>query len=104
MALPTFFGFWNNLKYDLGELKKRLLVVEEHCYLIFFFLCSPKCVLDEVEKAMIHVVERHFEVILFFFTNQKFDDFQVDKATIQVVEWHLKVTFGLLISPKFVFG
>ena len=95
------FGLWNSLVFNLGELKKRLLVVEMHCYLIFCLLTSPKCGLVEVEKPMIHVVECHFEVILCFLTNQKFDDFQVDKATIQVVEWHLKVIFGLYTRPKF---
>jgi len=65
---------------------------------------SPKCGLDEAEKAMIQVVEIHFEVIFCFLTNRNCDLFQGDKATIQVAEWHVKVIFCLLTSPKFDFG
>ena len=38
-------------------------MVARHCELIFCLLTSPKCDLDEFEKAMIQVVEWHFEDI-----------------------------------------
>ena len=73
-------------------------MVAGHCELNFLLLTSPKCDLDEVEKAMILVVERHFEVIFCFMTNRKFNFIQVDKVTIQVVEWPLGKTIQLLAT------
>jgi len=83
MALPTHFG--------LAWLSQHILDL----------WTTPKCVLDEVEKAIILVVECHLGVIFCFLTNRKCDFFQVDKATIQVVVWHLKVIFCLLTRPNF---
>jgi len=45
-------------------------VVARHCELIFCLLTSPKCDLNEVEKAMFQVVKWHFEVIFFFLTTR----------------------------------
>jgi len=44
-------------------------VVARHFKIIFCFMTSPKCDLEEVEKAMIQVVEWQFEVIFCFLTN-----------------------------------
>ena len=51
-------------------------VVARNGELIFCLLTSPKCDLDEVEKAMIHVVECHFEVIFCFLINRKCEFFK----------------------------
>ena len=61
-------------------------------------LTSPKCDLDEVDKAIIQVVECHFEVILCYLSNRKCKFFKLKKATIQMVEWHLKFIDCLLTT------
>ena len=66
-----------------------------HYQLILELWTSPKCDLDELEKAMIQVVECHSEVIFWFMTNRKCNFYHVDKATIQVVELQLKVILPL---------
>jgi len=53
MALSTSFRPWTSSKCDFGELKNvAFLVFAWHCELIFCLLSSPKCGLDEVEKAI----------------------------------------------------
>ena len=43
-------------------------------------MTSPKCELDEVDKAIIQFVECHFEDILWYLPNRKRKFFQVEKS------------------------
>ena len=81
--MQPILGLWTRPKCYLRE--AIFLLFARHCELIFCLFTSPKCDLDEVEKAMIQVVEWHFEVIYCLLTNRKCNFFEVDKATIQVV-------------------
>ena len=54
MALSTYFRLLGQPKMRLGEGKEAtFFVVARHFELIFCHYISPKCDLDEVEKAMI---------------------------------------------------
>ena len=67
---------------------------------IFFLLNCPKCVLDEVKKAMFKVVDRHCEETFSILSNPKCDLGEIKKAVFQVVAKRWELLICLLNSLK----